>query len=197
MSRLPARLRAAPLFLLLLLCVPSVASAGWSSGLRPLHVSLGGAGGGGMGTDLGHGYATLTVGLRLIPIVPEVTIREGFSGDGELRNHHGNIALGARFLLPGLLGFRPNVRLAFSHRHDAPIDVFRAKPLAVLFGTAEGITHRSGVETGAGVELAFGPKKVVGLFVQGTLVILPPANPEPVTGLVEAGITFAIGPPRP
>lgn len=194
----PARLRAAPLFVLLaLLALPSVASAGWSTGLRPLHVSLGGAGGGGMGTDLGHGYGTLTIGLRLIPIVPEVTVREGFSGDGSLQHHHGNIALGARVLLPGLLGFRPNLRVAFSHRHDAPIDVFRSKPFAVLFGTADGITHRSGFETGAGFELSFGPKKVVGVFVQGTLVVLPPANPELVTGLVEAGVSFAIGPPRP
>ncbi|MCO4772318.1 MAG: hypothetical protein KDA24_19950 [Deltaproteobacteria bacterium] len=195
------RVRALTLLMLaslFLLATPTTAEAGWSSGLRPLWVSLGGAGGGGISTDQGHGYASLTVGLRLIPIVPEVTIREGVSGRGStLLHHHGNIALGARLLLPGLPFLRPNVRFAFSHRHDAPMDVFEAKPLAVIFGTASGITHRSGFETGAGIELSFGPKKIVGAYVQGTLVVLPPAQQDLVTGLVEAGVSFSIGPPRP
>lgn len=195
------RLSLVALFALVLtqVSLPSTAFAtDWASGLRPLWVGIGGAGGGAIGTSDGAGYASLTVGLRLIPVVPEVTIREGFSGRGStLLHHHGNIALGARVLLPGLAGLRPNVRLGFSHRHDAPIEVFKAKPLAVIFGTGEGITHRSGIETGGGLELSVGPKKVVGLWFQGTVVVLPSPDLVPVTGLIEGGVSFALGPPRP
>ncbi len=184
--------------LMVVTIAPHSAGASWAEGLRPLWISVGGAGGGGMGTDVGQGYGTVTVGLRLVPIVPEVTLREGVSGEGAtLLHHHGNIALGARILLPGPPFLRPNVRFAFSHRHDAPIDLLRAKPFGVLFGTTEGIAHRAGFETGAGVELNFGPERIVGLFVPGTLVVLPPANHELFTGLVEAGVTFSLGPLRP
>lgn len=184
--------------LLLALLLPASAQAGWSTGLRPLWISVGGAGGGAFGDDAGHGYGTFTLGLRLIPIVPEITLREGVSAsEGQVLQHHGNIALGARILLPGLPFLRPNVRVAFSHRHDSPWELFKSKPAGVLFGTIDGIDHRSGFETGGGVELTFGPKAVVGFFVQGTLVVLPQADLPPVTGLVEAGVSFAIGPRRP
>ncbi len=169
---------------------------GFASGLRPLWVGIGGAGGGELGQPIAAGYGSITIGLRLIPIVPEVMIREGVSGDGDgLRLHHGAIALGARLLLPPLGMVRPHLRLAFSHRHDAPIDLFKAQPFKVLFGTAEGITHRSGVETGGGLEVSF--SKVVGLWAQGTLVILPTEGENPVSGLWEIGVSFSIGPPSP
>lgn len=169
---------------------------GFGSGLRPLWVGIAGAGGGEIGEPLAAGYGSLTVGLRLIPIVPEVTIREGVSGDRQaIRKHHGAIALGARVLLPPLGPVRPNFRLAFSHRHDAPIDLFQAQPFKVLFGTAEGITHRSGLETGGGLEITFG--KVVGLWAQGTLVVLPSQDLNTLSGLWELGVSFSIGPPRP
>ncbi len=169
---------------------------GFGSGLRPLWVGIGGAGGGELGEPVAAGYGSFTVGLRLIPIVPEVIIREGVSGTTTaLRQHHGSIALGARVLLPPLGIVRPNLRLAFSHRHDAPLEIFKAQPFKVLFGTAEGITHRSGFETGGGLEISLG--KVVGLWGQGTLVVLPTEGHNPVSGLWELGVSFAIGPPRP
>jgi len=176
----------------------SASASSWSTGLKPLWIGIGGGGGGAIGGTEGAGYASVTIGLRLIPIVPEVIIREGLSGEGStLLHHHGNIALGARFLLPGTPLLRPNLRLAFSHRHDAPFDVFKAKPLAVIFGTAEGITHRSGFETGGGIEVTLDPRGVVGLWVQGTLVVLPSPGLDPVTGIVEGGVSFALGPARP
>ena len=201
---LRTRRRLTPLLVLAVLAIgvfaaPATASAGgWASGLRPLWVGIGGGGGGTIGTDEGAGYGSITLGLRLIPIVPEIVLREGFSGKGStLLHHHGNIGFGARVLLPGLAGLRPHVRLAFSHRHDSPIEVFKAKPLATIFGTAEGITHRSGFETGGGLEVSFGPKGIVGLWVQGTLVVLPSPGLEPVTGIVEGGVSFSAGPRRP
>jgi hypothetical protein len=193
--------------LVALVCVGLVAvpgtsqAAGWAADLRPLWVGVGGSGGGTLGSDVGVGYGSITIGLRLIPIVPEVTLREGVAGRGStLLQHHGNIAFGARFLLPaapGLPGLRPTLRVAFSHRHDSPVEVFKAKPMATIFGTGVGITHRSGIETGGGLELALGPKQIVGVWVQGTLVVLPSPGLDPVTGLVEGGISFALGPRRP
>jgi len=169
---------------------------GFGSGLKPLWIGIGASGGGELGEPIGAGYGNLTVGLRLIPIVPEVTIREGVSGDsGALRMHHGSIALGARVLMPPLGPVRGTLRLAFSHRHDAPIEIFKAQPFKVLFGTADGISHRSGLETGGGLEIKLG--KVVGLWAQGTLVLLPSEGLNPVSGLWEGGVSFAIGPPRP
>lgn len=187
--------------LLAILAIATIAptradAKGLSSGLRPLWVGIGGAAGGELGQPVGAGYGSLTIGLRLIPIVPEVMIREGVSGDRQaIRKHHGSIALGARLLLPPLGIVRPHLRLAFSHRHDAPIEVFKARPFKVLFGTGDGITHRSGVETGGGLELTFG--KVMGLWAQGTLMILPTEGEPPLSGLWELGVSFAIGPPRP
>jgi hypothetical protein len=197
----PRALRFLLVSLLAALAVATIApthayAKGFGTGLRPLWVGIGGAGGGELGEPVGAGYGSLTIGLRLIPIVPEVMIREGVSGDATtLRQHHGSIALGARVLLPPLGIVRPHLRLAFSHRHDAPLAIFKSQPFKVLFGTAEGITHRSGVETGGGLEISFG--KVMGLWAQGTLVVLPTEGHNPVSGLWELGVSFAIGPPHP
>ena len=175
---------------------PRAHAKAFGAGLRPLWVGIGGSAGGELGQPTGAGYGNFTLGLRLIPIVPEVTIREGVSGTSDgLRAHHGSIALGARLLLPPLGPVRPTARLAFSHRHDAPIEMFAAQPFKVLFGTAEEITHRSGLETSGGLEVSLG--KVVGLWAQGTLVVLPQKGLNTFSGLWEFGVSFAVGPPRP
>jgi hypothetical protein len=43
-----------------------------------------------------------------------------------------------------------HLRLGFAHNHETPIDVFLDTPGAAVFGTADGIRHRSGVELGVG-----------------------------------------------
>ena len=64
----------------------------------------------------------------------------------------GALFIGARYTPPSPL----HLRLGFAHNHETPIDVFRAAPVASVFGTAEGIRHRSGIEVGVGASTGVG-----------------------------------------
>lgn len=163
---------------------------------RPLWLALGGSFGGGfpegVGSPKAAGYGTLTLGLRLAPVVPEFTIREGFAGK-ELSEHRGGIAAGVRILLPRFLVLRPQFRVAFSHEHVAPRFLLQAEPFKVLFGTHDAIGHRTGLETGGGLEVYLDPKNIVRAWVQGTLMMFP-GQSQAMSGLWEFGIAFGIGP---
>lgn len=161
---------------------------------RPVWLGLGGAGGISAGEVSGVAYFNLTLGLRLAPIVPEFTLRQGLRGKGSAEMQVGGVAVGARFLLPRLLATRGYFRLAFSQQHEVQWDHFLGAPMKTLFGVGEGLTHRSGFETGGGVELRLGPRGVVGFWAQGTLLVFPGTAGPPVTTVLEAGLSFSIGP---
>ena len=154
-----------------------------------------GAGGGLSGGEVaGVGYLNFTLGLRFFPVVPEFTLREGIRGKSSVETHIGGVAAGARFLLPKLGPVRGNFRLAFSHQHEVQWDQFLAAPFKALFGVDDGINHRSGVETGGGVEVKLGPKGILGLWVQATVMVFPLTEGPPVTTVVEGGLSIALGP---
>ena len=161
---------------------------------RPVWIGLGVAGGASGLDPSGVGYFQFTLGIRLLPVVPEFTLRQGFRGKGEAETPLGGVALGARFLLPKLLIVRGYFRVAFSQQHEVEWEYFLEKPMQTLFGVGEGLTHRSGFETGGGLELSLGPKGIVGLWVQGTLLVFPTSEGPPVTTILEGGISFALGP---
>lgn len=181
----------------LLLALPNVAFAGLPAD-RPLWIEAGGSFGGGLPlpgvVPLGSASGHLSLGLRLLPLVPEFQIREGFAGgEGGLREHHAGIVAGARVLLPKLLILRGSFRVAFSHQHIAPIAVFREQPAAVIFGTHGGLAHRTGLETSLALELYVEPNDVLRVFGQTTLLIFP-GQDVPVAGLWELGLAFGVGP---
>ncbi len=161
---------------------------------RPLWTGVGIAGGGTAGDVGGAGALHLTLGLRLIPVVPELTVREGLAS-GPAR-HVTSIAAGARILLPRLAILRGFVRIGFSHQHELVWSSFKAAPGQALLGVADDINHRSGFETGGGIEVSLGPKGIFGLWVQGTAIVLPGTPGPPLTVLAEGGVSLAFGPRR-
>lgn len=171
--------------------LPAGASAS-PSGERPVWLGVGGSGALAGVENSGVGYLNLSVGLRLLPVVPEFTLREGL---GRQPTHHiTSIAAGARFLLPKLLMLRGNVRIAFSHQHELPLTKFLQDPGAALFGVHDDTGHRTGFETGAGLDVKLEPSGVVGLFGQINALFFPGSDGPPFYVLGEIGISFAVGP---
>jgi hypothetical protein len=168
---------------------------------RPIWVGVGFSGGGALTTPVetfGTGYGHLHLSLRLLPVAPEVILREGIAGKrGGLPFHHGGLAAGVRILLPKFLVLRPSLRVAFSHEHRTTWAHLKTEPIKVIFGVAEGIEHRSGAETGFGLELQLDPKGHVHLALDGTAQFLfadDGWDPGTFTGLWEIGVRFALGP---
>jgi hypothetical protein len=161
---------------------------------RIVWMGIGGAGGLSAGEVAGVGYLNFTLGLRFLPVVPEFTLREGIRGKAGAETHIGGVAAGARFLLPRLLIARGYFRVAFSHQHEVQWDHFLGAPFKTLIGVDDGINHRSGFETSGGVELKLGPKGILGLWVQGTLMVFPETAGPPVTAAIEGGLSIALGP---
>lgn len=185
-----------PLLVILTTLAPLDASAaGLLPGMRPLWTGVGGGGGPTIPEGQGAGYGHITLGLRLLPVVPELTLREGVAavGTSEMRQV-GTVAAGARFLLPSLPILVPSLRIAFSHQHEAPWSIFVAQPMATLFGTGAGITHRTGFEAGAGLELRLDPKGIVSIWTQANALVYPGSKGPPVTVVIEGGIAFSAGP---
>jgi hypothetical protein len=162
-------------------------------GEHPIWVAIGAAGGGTAQEVGGIGHASITLGLRLIPVVPELTLREGVAS-GPTR-HITGIAAGARFLFPEVKGIRPFARIAFAHQHELPWRYFKKAPAQALLGIHAEMTHRTGFETGGGIEAVFGRRRMVGVWVQATAVVLPATHGPDLYVLGEAGISIAVGPP--
>jgi len=177
----------------LLYASPTLAAQKPLSG-RVVWMGFGGGGGVSGGDVSGVGYLNFTFGLRLLPVVPEFSLRDGLRGTTGVDTHVGGVAIGARFLLPRLLIARGYFRLAFSQQHEIPWDRFLEAPLQSVFGFGEGLSHRSGFEGGGGVEIKLGPKGIVGLWAQGTVLVFPESAGPPVTAVVEAGLSLALGP---
>jgi hypothetical protein len=140
-------------------------------------------------------YGSIRLGLRLLPIVPELRLREGVAASGKPDERQvGGVAAGARVLLPAPPVLIPSFFVAFSHQHEVPMAAFRKAPLQSLFGVGEGIVHRSGFETGIGLELRPDPTGVFGIWADGTALIYPGTPGPPVTLLAEIGISLSFGP---
>lgn len=170
-------------------------SAGLLPGVRPLWTAIGASGGPTIAGGEAAAYGHLSLGLRLMPVVPELTLREGIVGAGTpTMRQVGSFAAGARFLLPALPILVPSFRVAFSHQHEQPWAEFQEAPLASVFGVHQKITHRTGFEAGGGIELCLDPKGILSLWVQGTAMVYPGSAGPPVTVLVEGGIAFSAGP---
>ncbi|MBN93723.1 MAG: hypothetical protein CL928_06550 [Deltaproteobacteria bacterium] len=173
----------------------SAAQAGILYGGRPLWIGVGGAMGGRVsleGESPGALMGDLGVGLRLLPIVPEVGLRLGPSGDPAIVL--GSFWAGVRVMLPSPPFLRPNFRIAFSHMNELEGAKWSAAPFQGLFGTHPDVRHRPGLETSIGLELMADPKKVLGIWAQATAIVLPDQQGPPFTGLIEIGVSFEAGP---
>jgi hypothetical protein len=170
-------------------------AAGLPFNERPLWMAFGVAGGATAVEGAGAAYTHFTVGLRFIPVVPEISWREGIGG--QPHRHLTSIAAGGRFLLPAPPGLNPNFRFAFSHQHELPFDEFLDQPFAAIFGTHKQISHRTGFEAGAGLELCLDPKGVLGIWAQATVLVFPGTAGPPATVIGEGGLSVAVGPRRP
>ena len=176
---------------LVLLLLPAAAEAG-PLGERPVWFGLGGAGGIGVVEDSALGYVNLTIGLRLIPVVPELTIREGIGADP--KRHLTSIAAGARFLFPKLAVLRGSARIAFAHQHETRWEALLEDVPAGLFGTHEETVHRTGFEGGLGLDLMLDPNGIVGIWGQINALVFPATLGPPTYVLGELGVSFAVGP---
>jgi hypothetical protein len=186
-------LRIALLLVPLCLALPTAASAGTlPSNERPVWFGIGGAGAVAGMENSGVGFFNLTLGLRLLPLVPEVTIREGLGR--EPTHHLTSIAAGVRILLPKLLMLRVGLRFAFAHQHELLLAKAIADPAGALFGVNPEMTHRSGFETGIGLDVKLDPKGIVGLFGQFNAIFLPVTAGPPFYILGELGLSIAVGP---
>jgi len=136
--------------------------------------------------------ADVSLGLRLLPIVPELGLRLGPSGDPA--TVLGNFWAGLRVMLPAPPFLRPNFRIAFSHMNELESSRWDQAPFQGLFGTHPDTRHRPGFETSLGLELMADPKKVLGIWVQATAIVLPDDLGPPFTGLIEFGLSFEAGP---
>jgi hypothetical protein len=163
---------------------------------RPVWVAGSLGGGGEPGFTDGAAFGALAVGLRLLPVVPEFGFREGIAGGSAIRREQGGIWFGVRFMPPAPQPFAPSFRFAFSHRHDAPIDVFLANPGKVLFGVSPGIVHRTGFETGAGLDVLLDRNGILGLFTQVTAVVMLDGQGWPLAVLGEVGLALHVGKPK-
>ncbi len=185
-------LLALPLAIAIAIAPESAQAGTFPSNERPVWIGVGGSGAIAGIEDSGVGYFNLTLGLRLAPVVPEVTIREGIGRDPT--HHITSIAAGARFLMPALGILRANVRVAFSHQHELPFPKLLDDPAAAIFGVHPAMTHRTGFETGAGLDLKLDPKGHIGLFGQVNAIFLPGSEGPPFYVLGELGVSFAVGP---
>jgi hypothetical protein len=175
------------------IAIPSTASAGaFPSGERPIWIGVGGSGAVAGVENSGVGYFNLSLGLRLLPVAPEVTIREGVGRDPT--HHITSIAAGARFLMPKLLMLRANFRVAFSHQHELPFTKFLQDPGPAIFGVHDEMIHRTGFETGAGLDVKLDPGGFIGIFGQINALFFPGSEGPPFYVLGEAGVSFAFGP---
>ena len=195
--------RSAAVAFLCCFLLPAVASAGPMAGERPVWFGIG-AGFGGTAPapfDGGGIGAALTVGLRLLPVSPELILREGVAGLGsdDLR-HVGGIGGGVRILLPRLAIVRATVRVAFAHQHELAWDLYTESVESAFkstFGVHDKIVHRTGFEVGGGLEVTPIPGGPLGIYGQLSAIVLPGTQGPPLTVTAEIGLAIAVGKPLP
>ncbi len=189
--------RSVPLvFLLCVLAAP--ASAAPMSGERPVWLGIG-SGFSGTAPDefVGGGITgNVTLGLRLLPVSPELILREGVAGLGsdDVR-HLAGIGAGVRILFPRLLIARATARVAFAHQHELAWDLYTESLEAGIqstFGVHDKIVHRSGFEVGGGIELS-APPFPLGFYARVGAIVLPGTEGPPLTIQTEIGLSIAIG----
>jgi hypothetical protein len=189
------------LLLLALLTAPDLATAGPMAGERPVWFGIGpGFSGTAPAPDVGGGIAThFTLGLRLLPVSPELILRDGIAGLGSSNLRHvGGVGAGVRFLLPKLAILRGTFRVAFAHQHELAWGLYTENIGSVLkatFGVHEKIVHRTGFELGGGLELTPIPGGPLGFYVQVNAIVLPETEGPAVTVMTELGLSVAVGKP--
>ena len=181
---------------LLLLSFASPANAaGLLPGARPFWNGIGLSFGSTVGPAAPVIYGHLTLGLRLMILVPELTLREGVVGSGTPSARQvGDVAAGVRILLPSIPILVPSLRVAFTHQHELPWADFTAMPIQALLGVHKNTTHRTGIEGGLGLELRPDPLGVLGIWAQANALVFPGTPGPPVTVLAEIGIALSFGP---
>jgi len=192
-------------FLFLFSVLPVVASAappGPMSGERPVWFGIGsGFSGTAPEEFVGGGLAAnFTVGLRFIPVSPELILREGVAGLGtDEQRHIAGIGGGIKILFPRLLVARASARVAFAHQHELEWEKYRksiGSALESTFGVHEDIAHRSGFELGGGLELS-APTFPLGFYAMVSAIVLPGTAGPPLTVQTELGLSIAVGKPLP
>ena len=85
------------------------------------------------------------------------------------------------------------VRAGLIHHHETPWEAFRLAPMGALLGTADGITHRTGMDVAVGARrwLERTGDGRWGLWIEGGVAVFPDASGPPVYGGVEAGVSLA------
>lgn len=141
------RPRGTPVFVMLLLGTGARATPVHPDRLSP--VLLVGGVGAGLGPGArgrqdvgGHVVGRVVAGRHRLAV--ELGLREGVSA--RTRDISGSVFVGARCPI-GRAGWG---RLGLAHQHSVAWDAFRLAPTASLLGTSADITHRSGLELGAG-----------------------------------------------
>ncbi len=198
---LPGRMPLALTFLCALwgLASPSAAEAApWR-----FPVTLGVSGSGTMTSAAeGGGYAGLWVSTRILPwLAPELGIREGLvEGEPRLLT---DISAGVRFLVP-VREATASFRVAFAHQHEIGWGSAHHQMGATVFGAADGMSHRTGVELGSWFEVPVSPRKPeapahrLRPFMGVSVLLFPDDGGPHAYVLVEGGLQVGLGPaPRP
>ncbi len=104
----------------------------------------------------------------------------------------GAISFGVRWS-PGA----PYARLSFMHLHEVPWSVVEENPLLSTIGSADGIRHRSGLELAVGLLEPLLPEEVagqrLGAYVELSTSVFPDDYGPRLYGVVETGLTLAVG----
>ncbi len=102
----------------------------------------------------------------------------------------GTIVVAGRYRLP----HRLYVGAGFAHNHETPWLLAKQAPVQVTLGSAQGITHRSGLHGNFGVDWPL--HRRLGLAAQLTADVYPDMGGPPVYMGLEVGLTLDVGKPR-
>jgi hypothetical protein len=129
------------------LCAASNARAG-----EAIQVALGGGGAKSSWSGDASAAGTLKIGYQ---VNDNFTIYGLGRGGYALTDNRmlAFFSVGAQLGLP-MGDVKPYARLSIAHQHEEPVGVVRAQPIGAVFGFADGIRHRGGLETAVGLEIS-------------------------------------------
>lgn len=158
-------------------------------------VGAGRAFGGGGGTHAGIGVAFAPEPARALGLVAHAReeVVSNATPAGSKMGHVGGISIDLRWPC----GTGPYVLGGFAHHHETAFADYVARPVPVTLAIDPAITHRTGLEAGAGWD--FAPTVRDAPFwsrlrarVDATVTWLPGTGDPPVYLLVEAGVRFGL-----
>jgi hypothetical protein len=155
-------------------------------------VTLTGALGGAAGPPSWGGYGSGALALNLGRSALVLGGREGVLS-GSLRSVGAVQVQGRYFASPSLY-----VQGGFFHFHETPIDVLADTPVLAVLGSAAGITHRSGLGGGVGLDLPLEDvlEGRLGAVLEVSLCGFPDPGGPPLYALVDLGFSVDVGPQR-